>query len=483
MCAPGAALGPRTALAGCPLHGAHRSRAPRTAPPTGPRHVVRQQAVPHRLPARARHPLPRRPVPLRGLRLHRAGAGRRPAYRAGAGPGVRVACAPVGRAAVALPRPGTHRQLEGAHAGVHAGVRHPARRRPEGAGAGGPRQVPGARGADVRARTGVARRAVPARVVDAHPGTPRALRRRRLGAEPGRARPAAGPADPGVPGAARPAPDTGPGRPPGPAAAAVRPHPRRGAGLVGGPPAARPDPVPDQPHPGAAARAGRGTAPPGARHAPDAAAARAVRQGRRGGPPGAGRALGVAERRPGAGARDGRPGARGRGPLDGRAARRPGRARRGHLGPAADRALRGRRGAGGYGARPRGRRPAAPSRGTERAVRRPAGAAVRDALRRAGAARGDGRPGRHPGAAQPAAAPAALSRPPLPHREPLRRELLGLQRGREEKHRVCPYRRWSRLHRKHRGVRLPGRGHHSGDPRQPRARPRRVHRRADLLRG
>lgn len=148
---PGTAVGARSTLAGAPVRTPRRCTAPRAAPAPGPRHALRQQALPHRLPARARHPLPRGPLPVRGRRLHRARAGRGPAHRPGPGPGVRLARAPVRRAAVDLTGPVRRRELAGPYGGVPAGVRGPAGRRAEGTRAGRARQVPRPRPADVPA--------------------------------------------------------------------------------------------------------------------------------------------------------------------------------------------------------------------------------------------------------------------------------------------------------------------------------------------
>lgn len=317
MRTPGTAVGARSPLAAAPLRAARRGAAPRAANAPGPRHALRQQALPHRLPARARHPLPRGPLPVRGRRLHRAPPGRGAAHRPDPGPGVRLARTPVADAAVDLPGPVRRRELAGPDGGVPPGVRGAAGRRAEGTRADGARQVPRPRSADVRARTGVARRRLPARVVGAHAGASRGVRRRRLGAQPGRSRPPDRAGRPGLPGAPRSPPAAGARGPPGPPVPAVRPRRGRHARMVGRRPAGLPGAVAGPAGAGAAPRRRRGTAAGRAGHPVAAAPARAVRAGGAGGAGDGGRGVAAPGRRgrggprrePAARAVRGRPGA------------------------------------------------------------------------------------------------------------------------------------------------------------------------------
>ncbi len=282
-----------------PLYAEHTVlERPRAAAPPGPRHAVRQQAS--TAPTSCATTASASPKAASSTRTSSSARAYWPGTRASRSSRTGCTCGRcAGRPSGCRSRwTGARRQLDGAHRGVRAGVRHPAGRWAEGAGAGGARQVPRPRGAHVRARAGPARRALPACVVDAHPGVPRALRRRRLGAEPRGPRPAARPGPAGVARAARPAPPAGTRRPAGPPAPAVRPDPRRHPGLGARPPPGLPGPAPVPARLRAPARGGRGAAPPRACLAAAAAPARAVRQGGRGGPARAGRGVARARRRP-----------------------------------------------------------------------------------------------------------------------------------------------------------------------------------------
>src|SRR5690606_8596950 len=136
------------------------------------------------------------------------------------------------------------------------------------------------RPAQIRAGAAATGRGPPARVVDAHPGVPGRVRRRRPGPRPGRAGAADRPGAAGLPRTPRPDPAPGTGVPAGPAVPALRPLGGRHALLVGGPARRRPGAAADPAGPAAPPRGRRGTAPDRTRPRRAAAApARPVRPG------------------------------------------------------------------------------------------------------------------------------------------------------------------------------------------------------------
>ena len=124
--------------------------APRAATAPGPRHALRQQALPHGLPARHGIRFPEGRFPYEDFVFT--------ARVLAAAPRIALIPDPVyvwhvrrsADRAVDLPGPVGHRQLAGPDGGAPPGRRDPAGRRAEGTGAGRPRQVPRPRSADVR---------------------------------------------------------------------------------------------------------------------------------------------------------------------------------------------------------------------------------------------------------------------------------------------------------------------------------------------